>query len=279
MPAAIKPQSVLPNLGNPTPLHLKYAEQLRNSLPENLKSAAREPLDATALIYSLLLGHDDSLRATQLAEIGRRTSKLLAEKVAALYPDVVITATHARLPLVNLSLAALRQLDAAQYEQFSDTLQWLIESDGQVEMFEFVVQKVVLRHLDAQFNGPGKAVVQYYTLKPLVPDCAAILSALAYVGSEDPGEIQKAFNAGAPYLYASENWGLALLPATQCGVEQVDASLDRLALAVPNIKRNLIEASARVVGADGIIQEAEAELLRAIADTLDCPIPPLGVSE
>jgi uncharacterized tellurite resistance protein B-like protein len=34
-----------------------------------------------------------------------------------------------------------------------------------------------------------------------------------------------------------------------------------------------------VVGADGIIQEAEAELLRAIADTLDCPIPPLGVSE
>jgi hypothetical protein len=26
--------------------------------------------------------------------------------------------------------------------------------------------------------------------------------------------------------------------------------------------------------ADGVIQEMEAELLRAIADTLDCPIPP-----
>jgi len=30
----------------------------------------------------------------------------------------------------------------------------------------------------------------------------------------------------------------------------------------------------QVVGADGLIQEREAELLRAIADTLDCPIPP-----
>jgi len=28
------------------------------------------------------------------------------------------------------------------------------------------------------------------------------------------------------------------------------------------------------VAADGVIQEMEAELLRAIADTLDCPMPP-----
>jgi len=28
-----------------------------------------------------------------------------------------------------------------------------------------------------------------------------------------------------------------------------------------------------------VIQEGEAELLRAIADSLDCPIPPLGVTE
>jgi uncharacterized tellurite resistance protein B-like protein len=59
----------------------------------------------------------------------------------------------------------------------------------------------------------------------------------------------------------------------------LDAALNRLALAVPIIKKNLIEASVRVGGADGVILEAEAELLRAIADTLDCPMPPLGVGE
>jgi uncharacterized tellurite resistance protein B-like protein len=30
-----------------------------------------------------------------------------------------------------------------------------------------------------------------------------------------------------------------------------------------------------VIGADGVLMESEAELLRAIADTLDCPLPPL----
>jgi hypothetical protein len=106
-----------------------------------------------------------------------------------------------------------------------------------------------------------------------------ILSALAHVGAEDAGEIQKAFESGAPYLRAPENSGLLLQPRGQCGVEQVSAALDRLALAVPIIKKNLLEAAIRVVGADGVIQEAEAELLRAIADTLDCPMPPLGVGE
>ncbi|MCA9458900.1 MAG: TerB family tellurite resistance protein, partial [Nitrospira sp.] len=42
----------------------------------------------------------------------------------------------------------------------------------------------------------------------------------------------------------------------------------------PQIKKNLIEAGVQIVGADGLLQEREAELLRAIADTLDCPIPP-----
>lgn len=279
MPPVIRPNTVLPMLGNPTPLHLKYAEQLRDSLPDNLKAAVREPLDATALIYALLLSQDDSLRATQLKEIASRVSPAISDKVTALYPEVAKTATHARLPLVNLTLPALRQLDGGQYDQFSKTLEWLVGSDGQVELFEFVLQKIVLRHLDAQFNGARKQVVQYYTLKPLVPDCAVVLSALAYVSSDEPDQIEKAFATGAPYLYAREDWGLGLLPAAECGIEPLDNALNRLSLAVPNIKKNLLEACARVVGADGVIQESEAELLRAIADTLDCPIPPLGVSE
>jgi len=72
---------------------------------------------------------------------------------------------------------------------------------------------------------------------------------------------------------------LELLSGESAGVAALDAALNRLAVAAPIIKKNLIEASVRVVAADGVIQEAEAELLRAIADTLDCPMPPLGVSE
>ncbi len=277
-PPVIHTDTVMPNLGRPMTLHLRYAEQLRDALPDNLKAAARDPLSATALIYALILATDEKLRAEQLAGIASRAAVPVSEQTAALYPDVVAVAHHARLPLVNLALGALRNLTAEQFKTFADTLEWLVDSDGEIQLFEFVLQKIILRHLASKFGTPAPTAVQFYTLKPLVPDCTVILSALAYVGSNDAGEIQKAFAAGAPYLRAPAGVPLELLGRDQCGVEPLDAALNRLVLAVPIIKKNLIEASVHVVGADGVILEAEAELLRAIADTLDCPMPPLGVA-
>jgi Zn-dependent protease with chaperone function len=265
--------AVLPNLGKPTPLHLRYAEELRNSFPEKVQSAAREPLDATALIYAMLLSPDEVLRAKEITELARRAAPEVGEKTAALWPEVAPIASRARLPLVNLALPALRQLRPDEFEQFSQTLQWLIESDDQIEIFEFVLQKIVRRHLASQSGETRPASIQYDTLKPLMRDCSVVLSALANASSRNAGEVEKAFHAGATHLGAKTD-GLQLLSRAECGLEQLDTALDRLALAAPRIKKNLIEACVQVVGADGLIQEREAELLRAIADTLDCPIPP-----
>jgi len=254
-------------------LHLRYAEELRNSFSEKVQSAAREPLDATALIYAMLLSPDDVLRAKQFTELGKRTVPGVGETTAALWPEVAPIASRARLPLVNLALPALRQLRPDEFEQFSLAMQWLIESDHQIEIFEFVLQKIVRRHLASQSGKTRPTSSQFDTLKPLMRDCSVVLSALANVSSSNAGEVEKAFRAGAPHLGAKAD-GLQLLSRKECGLEQLDTALDRLALAVPQIKKSLIEACVHVVGADGLIQEREAELLRAIADTLDCPIPP-----
>jgi hypothetical protein len=177
--------------------------------------------------------------------------------------------------MLTVALGALKQLSREQYDTFSKTLSWLINSDGKVEVFEFVLQKIVLRNLDSRFHGATKPILEYYSVKPLAPDCAIVLSALALAGSKDAGEVQKAFDAGAPYLRAPADSDLNLRSSEQCGVQQLDEALNRLVLAAPIIKKNLIEACVHVVGADGVIVESEAELLRAVCDTLDCPMPPL----
>jgi len=274
-PSASTDSGQRPPMSTP-PLQLKYADQTRDILPESLRQAAREPHAALAMIYSMLLSDDEAMRTTQLAGLAGHTPPEVLDKISELYPDVSHAATRARLPLINLALPALRQLDATQFTQFSSTLEWLIGSDGRVELFEFVLQKAVLRHLAPKFGHAHSTTVQFYTLKPLVPDCAVILSALAYVGSADADEVQRAFAFGAPFLRAPGDSGLLLTLPEQCGVAQVSAALDRLALAAPIIKKNLLDAAAHVIGADGVILENEAELLRAVADTLDCPVPPLG---
>jgi hypothetical protein len=272
-PDVVQVETVLPNLGKPTPLHLRYAEDLRNSFSGKVQSAAREPLDATALIYAMLLSPNEALRAKQLAELAKRTTAGACETTAALWPEVAPIASRTRLPLANLALPAMRHLRPDEVQQFSQALQWLIESDEQIDIFEFVLQKIVRRHLAPQLGTIPSTSIQYHTVQPLMGDCAVVLSALANVSSSNAGEVEKAFQTGVPYLRAQAD-GLQLLRREECGLKQIDTALERLALAALQIKRNLIEACVHVVGADGLIQEREAELLRAIADTLDCPISP-----
>ncbi len=271
-PQNVRSQSVMPSLGQPTTLHLRYAEGLRNLLPETIRAAAREPIGAMALIYAMLLSDEPALRQTQLQQLIQLAGAKVQERVIALGPDVASVATRTRLPLADLAIPALRGMTPAEFAQFSRTLKWLIESDRQIDLLEYVLQKTVRRHLATQFEHVRPPVPQYYTLRPLVPDCGVLLSALAHVGSGDPGEIERAFRKGVPYLRATDE--IPLLPRQECGLGQVDAALNRLALAVPQIKKNLLEACVQIVGADGVIQEREAEMLRAVADTLDCPMPP-----
>lgn len=272
-PPVVRPQHVMPHLGQPTPLHLRYAGDLRNSFPESIQSAVREPAGAAALIYAMLLSGDPALRRSQLEQLGQQAGSVVREKVAALAPDVAAVVTRARLPLAELALPALRHLTPADFAQFSHALNWLIESDRQVDLLEYVLQKVIRRHLEPRFTRVRPPTVQYYSLRPLATDCGVLLSALAQIGGADAGEIERAFRQGEPYLRSTAN-EIPLLPGEQCNLAQIDQALNRLALAVPQIKKNLLEACVHVVAADGVIQEREAELLRAIADTLDCPIPP-----
>jgi Zn-dependent protease with chaperone function len=273
-PPVIQSQSVMPNLGTPTPQHLEYAEKLRESLPDSIKAAARQPLPAAALIYAMLLSPEETIRTGQLRELAGKIQPAVYESTVALYPDVAQTAAHAHLPMVNLALGGLRGLSEAQYVEFAGAMDWLTKSDGKVELFEFVLQKIILRHLSPQFGYGPKTRVQYYALKPLLPDCAVVLSALANVSSGNPVEVQRAFASGRTALVAGGEANVQLLAREECGIDEIDAALTRLALALPAIKKVVITACVQVVGADGVILETEAELLRAIADTLDCPMPP-----
>ena len=268
----IQADSVMPNVGNPTPQHLRYAVEFRESLSENIRNSARDPHGACALLYALLLSEDQGQREAQLQELAKLTNATLPAQIVALWPEVSAIAQHARLPLVNLAIPALRQLGAAEFNSFSQTLKWLIESDEQIVLFEFVLSKIIHRQVESHFTRARPAATQFYTIKPLAPDCERLLSALAHTGQRDPQDITKAFQTGVPFVRAGVP--MVLLPQNACGLSEINESLDRLALAVPQIKKNILEACVRVVGADGVIQENEAELLRGIAESLDCPLPP-----
>ena len=86
--------------------------------------------------------------------------------------------------------------------------------------------------------------------------------------------MQGAFARGAKTLSHAAQAEIPFFPQDQCDLPQIDNALERLSQAVPQIKKNLLNACAETMAADGMIHEREAELIRAIADALDCPLPP-----
>ena len=271
---AIAAQTVVPKIGRPTMQHLRYAIDLQKAIPAALESAAHEPLDAIALVCALLLSDDPSGHRAQLDQLGRVLSDPLPADVLRLWPETRNLPAHAKIPLLDLALPALRRLSPAQFQQFRSALQTLVESDRQISLFEYMLQKIVLRHLEPYFLPPSKRVTQFYSLRALAGECGILLSAMAYAGQKDPAAAQDAFARGAQSLRHAAQTEISFVAQAQCDLPQIDSALDRLSEAVPQIKKNLLNACAETIAADGLIHEREAELIRAIADALDCPLPP-----
>jgi hypothetical protein len=269
----IRADSIAADVGQLRSQHLQFAVELMAVLPEPVTRAVSESTGAAALLFGLLMSRDSQVRARQLEVIRTQWQSFLADEVSRLQSHIDHLERHARLPLVDLALPALRTLSPKQYDDFCRVVKHLIEADRQIDLFEYTLQKIIHRHLDPVFGRGAKTVTQYYSLKPLLGDCAVVLSALAQAGHDEPDAVQSAFRHGAKQLgYDS---GSPKLQFRSDALGQLDAALDRLNQAVPMIKKRVLDACAHTVASDDIVNPNEAELLRAIADTIECPIPPL----
>lgn len=68
---------------------------------------------------------------------------------------------------------------------------------------------------------------------------------------------------------------LTLVAPALCGPDALDHAVNTLARLVPSEKHRVISACVAVASSDGVIEVTEAEMVRAIACALDCPMPVL----
>ena len=278
-PPFIAEHAVVANVGQATRQHLRYAVDFHQAIPPVLQVASRDPLGAGALVCAFLLANDPSTRQKQLENLDCATSDAIREEIMRIWHAIQGMPQQARIPLVDLALPALRRLSPQQFEQFRATTEKLVASKAETDLFVYMLRKIVVRHLERNFFPQQRPITQFYALRPLAPDCGALLSAAAYAGQRNITEAYAAFAQGAESLNRAAHCEIPWLPPDQCDLSRVDAALARLSQAVPQIKKNVLSACAQTVADDDVIQEGEAELLRTIADALDCPVPPFVQSQ
>jgi Zn-dependent protease with chaperone function len=244
------------------------------SLEAEWIDACHDREQAQALIFGLLFASDQKLRTKELSYLKKNMGKAAVELATHWYEKLHNEHSSQKIALIDLSIPTLRRLSQPEYERFIKVTRWLIASDGQVDIFEFMLQKVLETHLSAYFEGARSPRISYHKLSQLNSDLNVLVSTMAGVGASSRESLETAYQSAAADL---EKHGVQLsgiLPPEQCGLHLIEDVLEKLSESTPPMKRDALHACGLAVMSDGELASREAELLRAAADAMGATIPP-----
>jgi Zn-dependent protease with chaperone function len=263
------------NIGEISHLDLTHAKALQASMPAEWGPLLRNPAGAQAMMFALILSEESSLLEAELATLRECVDEDTLAITLRQHQKVQGFPSSMLIAVIDLAIPALRRLSPDEYRRFTSILHKLMASDQQIDLFEFMVQKILRRHLDVCFNQSRPAKIQFNQLSQLVPETHAVLSVLARAAGSTEG-MQASYQSASSTL-ADQGINLPN-EILETDWTQLDTALDRLDLSAPLVKKQLLYACGKAVMADGSVIDEEAELLRAVADTMGCPIPPFALA-
>ena len=172
-----------------------------------------------------------------------------------------------QLLLLELALPALKEFPQKRRDAFLAEVQRRVEADRKVTLSEFVQATLLRQHLR---EGAGKPIpTKFRRVEDVAQDAHLVLSLIAHASQ---GDTDAAHAKGRAVL------GIELpsaLPVAELSATRLGEALERLRHLQPFQKPRVLKACVEAAAADGVFRLAEAELVRAVAATLDCPLPPV----
>lgn len=259
-------ESTLQKIAQPSTAQLQYAQTCLTEITTELKSASQDAFSARGIVFGLLLDAHAEQRKHQIALLSEYLTTNELQSLNPIIHSSAQTATHLRLPLIELSITALKQLSETQQQNFLNCLSVLIQADQKVSLMEWATYRIVLHNIRRE-QHPLRA----RALQDAHEDCQLLMSLLAYSGARHQAEAESAFAQASSALPFKQ---FTLLTRSAIKLDAMDAALERLNQLKPLQKPQLLKAMSLCVLHDGKLHTLEAELFRALADGLDCPIPP-----
>jgi len=261
---------LLDSIGGTDDKHVDYARKLLATLPDEVLEAASEPYGARALVYCLLLDSDESIREKQWQLLKQNANSVVFSFTRQLCMSFEMSPEY-RLPLLELSLPALKQLTADQYERFRKNVVTLMQADARIDLHEWALYRVLLYHLQPPKSKLAE-LGAIRSLKLVGKACGLLLSAMAQAGADSDESAHQAFSEAAQTLGLQR---LQFVRRDEYALADLSRALQLLCRLQPLQKPRLLKALCACVTHDGQIKPVEIELIRAVALNLDCPMPPL----
>jgi Zn-dependent protease with chaperone function len=256
--------------GEPRQRHLDFAVEVRHALPLQLRGTADAPERARSILLAVVAVTDAAAREPQLQRIAQQYGQHTADEVRGLLEQSVSLPPLMRMPAVMQLFPALRALPAAERLALIKLIQDLARLDGRLSVFEYSLEKIVVRGLQMQLEP--RAPHGGAGLDARMAELGTVFAVLARQGGRNELLARRAYEAGLAPLLPQHRPAYAVIDDW---VPVFDQALDGLCSLHPMSKQLVVEALVRTIAHDEMLAPEEAELLRAICAVLECPLPPV----
>ncbi|MCX5652914.1 MAG: M48 family metallopeptidase [Planctomycetota bacterium] len=239
--------------GTLEPQAITRAHDWLERLPRELADAARRSDGARAICY-LIARHESAPAYRSLAaSVARQTSVQ-------------------QLALADLASPALAALGRQGYSRFRSTLGEVMRSDAKIDLREWALAKSLERHVERRFlEGPSRADRTIANM----PCEASVVLAIIAITQHRASEQEFAYQRGGAHLGLARD---AKPDPSLCTLDALNDAVRKLSKCRFIERERLLEACAITAMSDGSASETEILVVRAVADALDVPIPPLAAA-
>ncbi|MBZ0334017.1 M48 family metallopeptidase [Marinobacter sp. AL4B] len=258
-------------VGTVTPQSEAFAADLLQQLPATFRNLLYTRAGAIQLCYGLLTYHlPPNERERCLALLPENT--LLggqSEILAKLYPTLMTLDEAARFPILELAMPALRKLDADERRLMLGNVRKLVAADKRLSLFELALNTFLNRHLAP--NAEQAVPVRHRSYRSVRANIECVVGLFARAGSHSEQEAENLYQEAIAGFFSEPNQP----PASSVSIKELQTTLASLSRLSPLLKPGIIDACGHCILHDGKVEVREYELMRLVADQLDCPMPPL----
>ena len=247
------------------------ASEVIRSIPNDLLDAAHATWSARLVVLGILMAPSAKERQRQLNLIESKLDpghesylQVMEGKIKSLHP-------FQKLPLLDLCIPSLAGMSRQQYDAFMKIVQDVIKADGQITLLEWTVYTVLEKHLGERFDAASRKQPGTKSIRSLSDDVRQVLATAAYLGQDSLGDVRAAYESSLSVLKLDG----PLPEEKHCTLRTLRHALTRLGTLRYADRQKLLKAIGVCIDHDGHTTIEEAQLLRGIADSIDCPMPPI----
>jgi Zn-dependent protease with chaperone function len=263
-------RNIIDHIGNPQWERFLMAAAVAASVPDQVSEAAHSADWAPDVLFYTLLDRNPDAREQQMLIIAQQMGSESDARLRSLLRSSGPLKPEHRLPVMEVALPSLKRHPPEFVKQVLRTINAVIHVDGRIDVFEYLLARVVSRYLWEAANPHSARSSGHKSVPKLLPEVAMVLAILARHGHSDEVQAERAYQVGMAGIAAD---GAPAMPDTGDWIKALDSALDRLDhLHMPD-KEILVRALIASVTADNEVVAEELELLRAVCAMLHVPLP------